>query len=360
MSAKKRRTELSVIQRLLDEPYRFQFFQTVRLLELWFKQYGIPQETVVEDFLRFQNRTTLSFPASEIEELKPYPPTIEKADHNLAEALKAGDLDYISITPSFIGFLGSNGALPAHYTERIADHMLYERDVAPKAFLDTFSNRAVALFYKAWRKYRLEFKYELDGKDQFLPLLLSLAGIGHKKLQDRLVANNNGILDQSLGFYAAAFRQRPASAKYMESVLSEYFALPIAIEQFIGCWYQVPTAQQTVIGAVNATLGSEALVGERVWQRNLRMRLIIGPLKRKDFESFLPGGISARSLEKMLTMFTNLSFEYEIQLVLAKHEVKGTDFSSESETGKLGWDTFLMTEKAHEDRGDVRYEIHTL
>ena len=360
MLAEKRRTELSVIQRLLDEPYRFQFFQAVRLLELWLKQNGISQETAVENFLRFRNSTSLSFPASELEALELYPSTIENTVQHLLVALQNGELNHIDITLPFMGFLGGNGALPAHYTERIATHMLYERDVGPKAFLDTFSNRAVALFYRAWRKYRLEFKYGLDGKDHFLPLLLSLAGIGYKQLQDRLVVNKSGVLDQSLGLYAAAFRQRPASAKYMESVLSEYFALPIVIKQFIGCWYQVPTAQRTVIGMTNAVLGSEALVGARVWHRNLRMRVVIGPLTRADFESFLPGGVAARSLEKMLTLFTNFSIEYEIQLVLAKPDVKGMCFSSESNAGKLGWDAFLMTESALEDRGDVRYEIHAL
>ncbi|MFA5985458.1 MAG: type VI secretion system baseplate subunit TssG [Methylococcaceae bacterium] len=360
MHAAQRRTELSVIQRLLDEPYRFQFFQAIRLLEIWFKQNGVSIDTAVEDLIRFQNRTALSFPASEIEELGLYPPSLKKTVQELTTALQKDELGHISITPTFMGFLGSNGTLPAHYTERIAEHELYERDPGPKAFLDTFSNRAVALFYQAWRKYRLEFKYALDGKDQFLPLLQALAGIGHKKLQDRLIEQQTGVLDQTLGFYAAAFRQRPASAQYMAAVLSEYFALPIAIEQFIGYWYQVPSSQQTIIGANNATLGGAALLGARVWQRNLRMRVVIGPLLRGDFESFLPGGLSSRSLEKMLTMFTNLCFEYEIQLVLAKQEVQGVTLTSAGSTGKLGWDTFLMTAEVDDDRADVCYEVHAI
>ena len=360
MLAEKRKIEPSVIQRLLDEPYRFQFFQAVRMLELWLKKNGVPIESTVTDYLRFKNRTSLSFPASELEGLEPYPPLVETTDQALLAALKTGELEHISITPAFMGFLGGNGTLPAHYTERIADHVLYERDAGPKAFLDTFSNRAVALFYKAWCKYRLEFKYELGGQDRFLPLLLSLAGIGNKTLQDRLNINHEGVLDQSVGFYAAALRQRPASAAYIERVLGEYFNLAITIEQFIGYWYAVPRDQQTVLGATNARLGSEALVGARVWQRDLRMRVVIGPMNRADFEGFLPGGKSACSLEKMLTLFTNLCFEYEIQLILAKHEVQGMSFTGATDKGRLGWDTFLMTEEATGDRGDVRYEIHAL
>jgi type VI secretion system protein ImpH len=360
MLAAKRRFEPGVIQRLLDEPYRFQFFQAIRMLELWLKQNGIPLETAVADYIRFKNRTSLSFPASELEALAPYPALPQKNAARLLAALQAGELAHISITPSFMGFLGGNGTLPAHYTERIAEHLLFEKDEAPRAFLDTFSNRAVALFYQAWRKYRLELKYELGGQDHFLPLLLSLAGAGQEALQHRLAEDDEGILDQSVGYYATALRQRPASAAYMARILSEYFAVAIKIEQFIGHWYEVPSQQQTQLGASNATLGSEAMVGARVWQRNLRMRVMIGPLTRTEFEIFLPGRNAARSLEKMLTLFTNCCLEYEVQLILSKHHVQGTRLDAASRSGRLGWDSFLMTEEALEDRKDVRYEIHAL
>lgn len=360
MFATKRRPEPSVIQRLLDEPYRFQFFQAVRVFELWFKQNGVPHERAVTDYLRFKNRTSLSFPASQLEALSPYPATLDKTDAGLLAAFRAGELAHIGITPSFMGFLGGNGALPAHYTESIAEHLLFEKDDSPRAFLDTFSNRAVALFYQAWRKYRLELKYELGGQDRFLPLLLSLAGLGSETLRDRLTADGDGVLDQTMGYYAAAVRHRPASTSYMQRVLSEYFAVPVAMAQFVGCWYDVPAHQQTMLGSRNASLGAQAMVGARVWQRDLRMRLVIGPLARADFESFLPGARAAVSLEKMLTMFSGVSLEYEVQLILRRSDVQGTSLVTPRAGGRLGWDCFMNTEQAEEDRQDVRYEIHAL
>ncbi|WP_394780050.1 type VI secretion system baseplate subunit TssG [Undibacterium sp.] len=360
MLAAKRRFEPSVVQRLLDEPYRFQFFQAVRVLELWLKQNGVPHDNAVAGYLRFKNRVSLSFPASEVDALAPYPATIQRTDNELLAALLSGELSHIGVTPSFMGFLGGNGTLPAHYTERIAEHQLFEKDEGPKAFLDTFSNRAVALFYQAWRKYRLELKYELGGEDKFLPLLLSLAGVGHKALQRRNSEDEEGVFDQTMGYYASAMMQRPASAAYMQQVLSEYFSVPVAIEQFIGFWYDVPQHQQTMLGASNAVLGSEAMAGSRVWQRDLRMKVVIGPLAKDDFETFLPGEQAAKSLEKMLTMFSNLCLEYEVQLILRKQDVHGTSLEAERTGGRLGWDSFLTTGDATEDRQDVKYEIHAL
>ena len=361
MHATKRRFEPAVIERLFDEPYRFEYFQAVRMLELWLRRHGAPQQNVVANFLRFQNSTKLSFPASQLELIEPVPKDLPRQAGALGEALQSATLKYIRITPAFMGLLGGNGALPAHYTERIASHALYGKDEGPRAFLDTFSNRSLALFYEAWRKYRLELKYALDAKDSFLPLLLSLAGVGNESLRQRLHdAMGGGVLDESIGDFAAAMRHRPPSAVPMSRVLAEYFGQPIKAIQFIGCWYAVPGAQQTMRGMNNAMLGGGAMAGERVWQRDLRLRLVVGPLDHAAFNSFLPGGMAARALKSMLTMFTGVALEYEVQLVLAAADVQSASLADQRSGGRLGWDAFLVSEMQTQDRKDVRYEIHAL
>jgi type VI secretion system protein ImpH len=359
MLATKRRFEPAVIERLFAQPHRFEYFQAVRMLELWLKKHGAPQDGAVANFLRFQNSTSLAFPASQLESLQPEPRDMAIDAHSLGEALKSAQLRYIRITPAFMGFLGNSGTLPAHYTERIAAHALYQKDEGPRAFLDTFSNRALALFYEAWRKYRLELKYQIHGKDEFLPLLLSLAGMHSPSLRRRLSDGGDGVLDESMAYFATAIRQRPASAVQIARVLSEYFCQSIRVEQFIGAWYDVPAGQQTMLGMTNAVLGGGAMAGERVWQRDLRMRLVVGPLDLEGYESFLPGGKAARALESMVTMFTGLALEYEVQLVLRAEDVQGARLDDERSGGRLGWDSFLVTEAQQQDRSDVRYEIHT-
>ena len=361
MYATKRRFEPAVIERLFAEPYRFEYFQAVRMLELWLKRHGTPQQGAVANFLRFQNSVKLSFPASQLETIEPEPRDIPRQARALGEALQAATLKYIRITPAFMGLLGGNGALPAHYTERIASHAMYEKDEGPRAFLDTFSNRSLALFYEAWRKYRLELKYHAQGKDSFLPLLLSLAGVGHESLRQRLNDDmGGGVLDESIGYFAAALRHRPPSAVQMSRVLAEYFGQPVKAEQFIGCWYAVPDAQQTMLGMNNAMLGAGAMAGARVWQRDLRLRLVVGPLDHASFSSFLPGGVAARALKSMLTMFTGLTLEYDVQLVLRKADVQGVELDDDRTGGRLGWDSFLVTGAQERDRDDVSYQIHAL
>lgn len=360
MSAAKWRPETGVVQQLLDEPHRFQFFQAVRLLELWLIRNGVAHETALTSHVRFANSLSLAFPASEIEAIGGDNSSIAKTEAAYREALQRGVLKHVSLTPTFMGFLGSSGALPAHYTERIAAHRAFARDAAPQEFLNTFSNRAVALFYEAWRKYRLEFKYELGRHDGFMPLLLSLAGFGHKALHQRAQDDGDDIRNESIAHFAGALRHRPVSAAYMTQVLREYFRVPVAVEQFVGAWYEMPRNQQTRIGVTNALLGSTAMAGERVWQRDLRMRLKIGPLTRRQFDRFLPGANSMKVLKKLLTLFTNVSLEYEVQLILRAADVTGITLAGQQAVARLGWDTFLATTEQTADRGDVRYALHDL
>lgn len=360
MRTAKRRFEPAVIERLFREPYRFDYFQAVRMLELWLKRHGKPHPDTVVQWLRFQNSTSLAFPASQLEAIATEPRQIGRDAAALGAALQSGQLRYIRVTPAFMGLLSGHGVLPVHYTERIADHQMRQGDEGPRALLDTFSNRSLALFYAAWRKYRLEFKYETDGRDAFLPLLLALGGLGQRALRRRLTSPEAGaVLDESLGYIAASLRQRPASAVQAARVLSAYFGQPIHAEQFIGFWYEVPPAQQTLLGHGTATLGASAMAGTRVWQRDLRLRLVIGPLDRAGFDAFLPGGLAARALQSLVGLLIGVTLDYEVELVLRADAVRSTRLDA-SPTARLGWDSYLVTAPQVDDRRDIHYELQVM
>lgn len=370
MHPPKRRPESPVIERLLREPWRFEFFQAVRLLELWLKRRGREPHGLVADMLRFRNSVSLGFPASQLEAIEPelrdleigMPFELPIDAAALGDALEQGTLRRVHLTPAFMGLLGGHGVLPAHYTERIAEHQAYhkneEEDQGPRAFLDAFSNRSLALFYEAWRKYRLPLKYQQDGQDTFLPLLLSLAGLGDPALRRRLGSEADGaVLDESIGYFAAAVRHRPVSSVQLARVLSEYFGEQIEAEQFVGAWYDVPLTQQTMLGQDSAVLGARAIAGARVWQRSLRLRLVVGPLAHAGFQGFLPGGQAARALNSVLALFTGVALEYEVELVLRAADVHNTTLDH-LHPGRLGWDAFLVLDAPPGDRHDVRYALH--
>jgi len=351
-----RRLDPGLIDQLVDAPQRFDFFQAVRLLDRHFRQQGRGRgndEGAVSDLIRFRNSVSLCFAPSQIEDLHVEPmPESDGANDTKSIA-------YIQITPAFMGMLGVHGALPVHYNEAVVERERYHRDRSARAFFDLFSNRSVGQFYRAWRKYRLPVQYETDRRNRFLPLILALGGLGFDALRDRLGAAPGRIDDESIAHFAGMLRQRPVSAAALQSMLNRYFRVPMRIEQFVGRWYALPGDQRTMLGGSNARLGQTALAGERVWQRNLRVRVHIGPLPRATYHAFLPGGELAAALEKLLSLATGSQFEYEVRPILRAADVEPVQLSSKAQV-RLGFDTFMVSRPATQDRADTVFELHSI
>ena len=350
MSTPKRRDSVGLIDQLLADPHRFEFFQAVRLVERWLAAEPATSAELLPTRLRFRSSLAMSFPASEIEALA------------VSQREGAGDdePERIEITPAFMSLLGASGALPFVYTEQIAQRELYSKDFAARRFLDLFGNRAVALFYAAWKKSRLHLQYEADRKNRFAPMVLALAGVGQTSLNDRLRPDEGGVNDESLAFFAGALQQRVLSALQLQQLLSRYLRVPVRIEQFCGRWYTLPATARVSLGLGNGVLGRNALSGERVWQRDLRVKVMLGPLTHGLFQRFLPGAPGATALRELLTLLSGVSLEYEINLTLRADAVASSSLASNRSplAGRLGWDTYVQTRPTPHDRCDVRYDIH--
>ncbi len=364
MPTPKRRHSIGLIDQLIENPHRFEFFQAVRLLERWLAQQpGAAGSTGVQRLplaIRFRNSISLSFPPSEIEALKVQWKDVDPVPDATPSASQGAVPDRLEITPAFMGLLGISGPMPLVYTEQIAQRELYQRDYAARAFLDLFSNRAVALFYAAWKKSRLHLQYETDQRNRFAPMVLSLAGLGHAGLLQRLHAGDGGVNDESLAFFAGALQQRALSATQLQGLLSRFFKVAVRVHQFVGRWYTLPPNARTLLGVPgHGVLGRDAIAGERVWQRDLRVGIHLGPLSPALFRRFLPGAPGAVALRELLAMLNGVSLEFEISLHLQRDAVQpvALDSGRSPLSGRLGWDTYLQTRASASDRSDVRYVI---
>jgi type VI secretion system protein ImpH len=96
-----------------------------------------------------------------------------------------------------------------------------------------------------------------------------------------------------------------------------------------------------------------------VWQRDLRLRIVAGPLDHAGFTSFLPGGLAARALNNLLGLLVGVTLEYEVELILRGDEVRSTVLGP-APGGRLGWDAYLVDGPQESDRGDVRYGMQPI
>jgi type VI secretion system protein ImpH len=351
MPATQRRADQSVIQRLLDQPQQFDFFQAVRVAVDWLGEQGVPRDKALAGYLRFENSLSLGFPPSQVEALHAVadgPITDRLA---LGEALREQRRLQIRITPSFMGFLGAHGALPTHYTERIGAWQAAEHDEAPRAFLDMLSNRMLALFYEAWRKHRVEQRGEEDG---MLPLLLALAGFQ----RGAELNNSDGMCDEVIALYAGLLQQRPISSIVLARMLSGYLGLAVRLEEAVGHWNPMAPSEQSCLGLAHATLGEDTMLGENSWRPDLRARLSLGPLDKDEFERFLPNAAGEVVLRKLLSLFAEQTVTYEIELILRAEEVRPVCLLGGAAPGaRLGLDSFVLSGTVDGDRTDMRYDL---
>lgn len=313
-------------QKLFDEPYGFEFFQAVRLFEKIFPERkpvgreALPNEEVV----RFRSRISLDFPPSEIYEIRET--DVPQTEETRTEMLV-----------NFMGMVGTSGVLPTHYSELVLDRIRH-RDTAMWAFLDIFTHRAVALFYRAWCKYRFPIGYE-HGDDDFTSYLFDIGGLGTKGLRGRM-----GINDESLLPYTGLIAQKPHSTSAVENVLSDFFRIPVKIIQFFGQWLDLDRADYTKLAVDNSVLGSSAIIGTRVWDQQSKFRLRFGPLKFETYQAFLPNGSAHTALKSITKFMVGEEFDFDVQLCLMAKQVPGLVLTTRAvRRPMLGWTTWLKT-----------------
>lgn len=312
--------------RLFDEPYAFEFFQAVRLLEkIYPERRPVGGEALpAEEVVRFRSRIALDFPPSEIHE-------INKTIDEFSEA------ERVEMMVNFMGMIGVSGVLPVHYTELAMDRIRH-RDRTLWAFLDIFTHRAVSMFFRAWSKYRFPIGYE-RGNDDFTAYLFDFVGLGSKGLRGRM-----HLEDESLLPYGGLIAQRPHSVNALANILSDYFGARAMIAQFFGQWLPLGAEDITKLGAENSGLGTSAIIGTQVWDQQSKFRVRLGPLTFKKFEAFLPNGSAHKALRSIVKFIVGLEFDFDVQLLLAAKQVPGTILTTRAvRRPMLGWTSWLKT-----------------
>lgn len=328
-------------EQLFEEPYRFEFFQAVRLLEkIYPKRRPVGRETLPHaEVVRFRTRMSLNFPASQIHEIV-----------NSVE--EATDQEKSEMFVNFMGMGGPIGVLPTHYTELMVERARY-RDTAMWAFLDIYTHRAVSLFYRAWEKYRFPVQYE-RGNDDFTEYLFDFIGLGTKGLRGRM-----SLPDESLLPYAGLITQKPHSAVALENIVSDYFQINAEIIQFFGQWIDLEDENITRVGTANSGLGITTIAGTRVWEQQSKFRFRLGPLPFKQFQSFLPSGTAAKPFDSIVRFMVGLEMDYDLQLILKKREVPGCILTTRAlRRPMLGWSSWLKTKPFEQDDEQVILQMN--
>jgi type VI secretion system protein ImpH len=388
MASQSGRTSPAVSEQLRAEPYRFDFFQAVRLFE------SLARETSPNDrraatlpvggdgppgreALRFRAVPALTFPAGEISEVRspallapPPPATATPSSRESArEPLPArpdGRSKPTEMTVAFMGLTGPSGVLPMHYTSLVIERShTKHKDYSLRDFLDLFNHRAVSLFYRAWDKYRFPVGYERakqsNSEDLFTFCLYCLVGLGTAGLRGRMRVDDEAIL-----YYGGHYAHRPRSANSLERLLADYFDLPVTLEQFSGQWLYLSESEQSCFpsarhpGGLNMTLGESVIVGERVWDTQSKFRVRLGPVGYAWFARLMPSGDALGQLGDLVRLYVGPEFDFDVQPVLLAREVPWCELTDDPARGpRLGWNTWVRNGDFAEDVRDAVFQVES-
>jgi type VI secretion system protein ImpH len=328
-------TDTVLGEQLVDDACSFEFFQAVTLLQRLRPEshhvggFSSPEDEAVH----FKVNQRLGFPASEIQQLQ-----VE------------GDAQP-EMTVNFMGLTGPMSLLPYAYCELILERAR-AKDHSLAAFLDIFNHRAISLFYRAWQRTDFTVTYNTGGRDLFTQYLLDLVGLGTAGLRNR-----QDVDDEAFLHYVSLVAPQLRSAVALEQLIADYFEVPVEIQQFTGGWYGLDRATQCVMKedeSPSRQVGSGAVVGDAVWDRQSRVRIRLGPVGIERYCDFLPGGSAYRSLRAITRYFSNECLEFELQLVLDRNQAPNVELDLDSgNPARLGWVSWAKTEPLDRDPDDT-------
>lgn len=367
MDARNRRQADAVafLEALSEAPFRFDFYQTLRRLECLYDEHPRWGEAKrpEQERVRFGQDPDLSFAPAALD----------------ACEVVEGRLPRLSVR--LFGLLGPNGPLPLHLTEYTRERWLNAGDPTLVRFLDAFQHRFIEFFYRAWAQAQPHVNRDRPNDDRFARYVGAFFGTTPGAFHHR-----DRVPDAAKLFHVGSLIRQVRNADGLAAILGDYFQVAVRIESFVGHWMQLGPGERTHLGREGAALGAGAVAGARVWDRQHKFRVHLGPLTLEQYRRFLPepkverlGGfghvdgssddvgsssedgegaiVSARSvrygdrcalsqLVDWIRMYLSFELEWDVCLWLATPEVPPLRLGARAQ---LGWTSWLGRRTAAAD-----------
>jgi len=315
---------------LAQEPYRYDFYQTMRRLECLYAdrpRWGTALRPVDEP-VRLGQDPDLSFAPAPLSSF---------------EIGRDGQPPRLQVL--LFGLLGPNGPLPLHLTEFARERLRNAGDPTFSRFLDLFHHRFLALFYRAWAQAQPHVSRDRPAEDRFSVYLGAFAGLSSASFRDR-----DALPDLAKFFHVGTLIRHVRNAEGLAAIIEHFFRVPARIEQFVGHWLFIREHERTRLGRTGAMLGAGAIVGRGVWDRQHKFRIHLGPLTLEQYESLLPGGRLIVKLVDWVRLYLCFELDWDVRLRLKRDDVPRLELGAGR---RLGWTTWLGRRQSDTDAVDL-------
>ncbi len=331
----------ALVDLLFECPYKFDFFQAVRLLERIGNVPGtLGRDAPRREVVRFAARQSLAFPASAIHDLRREP--------DAGSPRSSTPPTRSVMTVAFLGLTGPKGILPVHYTVELRSR-LRAGDQLTADFFDLFNHRLISLFYRAGEKYRVASD-GAGGPDRqtFANALMALIGLGPEggANRDRLSFDDRRLLLQ-----AGLFTRQVRTAEGLAALIAGTIGIEAEVRQFVPRWVEIGPEFRSRIGpgGRNNVVGQSCVIGRRYLDTQGKFRLRIGPMTYSQFQRLLPGTATFKELVELTRLYVGPEFVFDVELILRADEVPRSRLGDGTERPALGRYTWAAAGPRGED-----------
>jgi len=323
---------------LQERGYAFDLYQALRRLECAYREWpriGMAARPA-EEPVRFGQAVSLAAAPTTLSHFEP------------ADGARPAHL-----YTHFFGVLGANGPMPLHLSEYAKQRAHLSNDRSLVAFLDMFHHRLLSLFYRAHSSADPATQHDRPESDRFAAYVASMIGLGLPSLRERDAVSDNAKL-----YYAGLLAPQTRSAEGLCTLLEDYFDVKVRIEELVGEWVTLPAAQGWRLGQgpkraapMMGRLASTALVGTRVWMRQHRFRVALGPLRQDQFQSLLPGTPGFKRITALVRSYVGDELKWDMRLTVAEDAIRPASLGGGAQLGRTSW---LVAQKK---RGRAREDL---
>ncbi|WP_322867356.1 type VI secretion system baseplate subunit TssG [Aquicoccus sp. G2-2] len=300
------------------------FFELLRQLETTGARFGRAGGPGKEP-ARLGQIARLNFAASDVVEFR--------------QAAEAGAPPFVG--ENVIGLIGPEGPMPLHMTRWIMQRLSNRWFAGDSAgatsdtsfidFLNMLQHRMIALYWRAWAEARPDVHIAHGDGGRIMALMRAMAGIGLPGTWGQ----NEG-LDGAKLHHATSLAHTVKNPERLTSFLETVVGVPVTLDEFIGVWIDLPVHLQTRLGAAHCGLGTGAVSGARVFDRQSQAELRLGPLSYSEFETFLDDPAAWARLRHSVIFASGKELRFRLRLVLAAGEVPQAQLGT-ARLGKTAW-----------------------
>lgn len=266
---------LDPLAALRREPWRYDFFSALRLLERAYPQ-APPLGSAArlhEDPVRLAQHVSLAFEPAMVKWLSPAQQTP------------------VRLEVTFFGLTGPNAPMPIHLSEEALGRKINQQDPSLAHFLDIFHHRLLSLLYRCWSQARQGSCLE--------NYLAALSG------------GPGGSLECGL---AGEFIEQRRSAQGLRRVLLRAFSLSAEVTPLVRNWLSLAAEDQARLG--HCRFDNGIVLGKRVCNAQQHFRLRLQPADFAAYQRCLPGHPQFAALIHLIRRYVGEAMHWTLTVQL--------------------------------------------